>query len=71
MSEEESVFNEQGIESFESLYEKLMVVVERLEVGGLSLEESIGLYDEGARLNSACKSLLDAASARLEMSSQE
>ncbi|MBO40145.1 MAG: exodeoxyribonuclease VII small subunit [Chloroflexi bacterium] len=48
-----------------------MVVVERLEVGGLSLEESIGLYEEGARLNSACKSLLDAASARLEMISQE
>ena len=44
MSEEECVLDEQGVESFESLYEKLMVVVERLEVGGLSLEESIGLY---------------------------
>ena len=43
MSEEECVLDEQGVESFESLYEKLMVVVERLEVGGLSLEESIGL----------------------------
>ncbi len=71
MSEEECVLNEQGGESFESLYEKLMVIVERLEVGGLSLEESIGLYEEGTRLNSACKSLLDAASDRLETISQE
>ena len=29
MSEEECVLDEQGVESFESLYEKLMVVVER------------------------------------------
>ena len=35
---------------FEELYKKLEETVESLEKGGLSLEQSIALYEEGMKL---------------------
>jgi exodeoxyribonuclease VII small subunit len=51
--------------SFEEIYERLEAAVSRLEEGGLSLEESIALYETGMRLAQRCKALLDAAALRV------
>jgi exodeoxyribonuclease VII small subunit len=52
-------------EPFEELYAKLEQTVEKLEKGGLSLEESIGLYEEGMGLAKRCQALLDDAELRI------
>lgn len=50
---------------FEEVYRRLEETVERLESGGLGLEESIALYERGMRLAHRCKVLLDAAELRV------
>lgn len=52
-------------EPFEQLYEKLEATVEKLEKGGLSLEESIHLYEEGMELAKRCQAILDQAELRI------
>ena len=52
-------------EPFEALYGKLEESVEKLEKGGLSLEESITLYEEGMELAKRCQALLDGAEQRI------
>ncbi|MCH7838054.1 MAG: exodeoxyribonuclease VII small subunit [Chloroflexi bacterium] len=52
-------------EPFEALYRKLEDSVEKLEKGGLSLEESITLYEEGMELAKRCQALLDGAEQRI------
>lgn len=52
-------------ESFEELYRRLEETVGRLEQGGLSLEESLKLYEEGMALARRCQGLLDAAEQRI------
>jgi exodeoxyribonuclease VII small subunit len=52
-------------EAFEGLYRKLEETVEKLEKGGLSLEESITLYEEGMELAKRCQALLDGAEQRI------
>ena len=51
--------------SFEELYRKLEESVANLEKGGLSLEESIELYEEGMGLAKRCQTLLDNAEQRI------
>ena len=51
--------------SFEELYRKLEESVAKLEKGGLSLEESIELYEEGMGLAKRCQTLLDNAEQRI------
>ena len=41
--------------SFEEQLTALEAVVERLERGELSLEESVRLFEEGVKLSDACK----------------
>ena len=48
-------------ESFESVYKRLEETVRRLEEGGLTLDESIALYEEGMQLAKSCQVLLDQA----------
>ena len=48
-------------ESFESVYKSLEETVRRLEEGGLTLDESIALYEEGMRLARSCQTLLEQA----------
>ncbi len=48
-------------ESFESVYKRLEETVRRLEEGGLTLDESIALYEEGMQLAKSCQSLLEQA----------
>ena len=51
-------------ESFEDLYRRLEEAVGKLEQGGLSLEESLKLYEEGMALARRCQALLEAAEQR-------
>jgi exodeoxyribonuclease VII small subunit len=52
-------------ESFESVYRELEEVVRRLDEGGLTLDESIGLYEQGMMLAQRCQSLLETAELRV------
>jgi exodeoxyribonuclease VII small subunit len=52
---------------FEDQLAALEGVVERLERGELSLEESVQLFEEGMRLSNACEKELDAAEGRIQV----
>ena len=52
---------------FESDLKKLEDVVERLERGDLTLDESVKLFEEGVKLSNACKSELDKAEGRIQV----
>ena len=52
-------------QSFEELYRRLEEAVEKLERGGLSLEESITLYEQGMELAKRCQEVLDKAELRI------
>lgn len=51
--------------AFEEAYTRLEHTVQRLESGGLSLDEALALYEEGMRLAGLCARLLDAAELRI------
>ena len=48
-------------DGFESLYRKLEETVSKLEEGGLTLNESLSLYEAGMQLASRCQELLQEA----------
>jgi len=52
--------------SFEQAIERLQAIVEELEGGSLSLEESIARYEEGVRLSRRLTQTLDEAEKRIE-----
>jgi len=52
-------------DSFEELYHKLEEAVDKLERGGLPLEQSIALYEEGMELAKRCQAILDRAELRI------
>jgi exodeoxyribonuclease VII small subunit len=52
--------------SFEDALSRLEGIVSRLESGQAPLEESIALYEEGARLKAHCETRLKAAQLRVE-----
>ena len=51
---------------FEEALKRLAAIVERLESGELSLEQSLSLFEEGTRLSRASQAQLDAAEKRVE-----
>ena len=51
--------------SYEQARDKLAAVVKRLEAGGLTLEQSLELWERGERLATVCGEWLDGARARL------
>ncbi|MDG4767819.1 exodeoxyribonuclease VII small subunit [Solwaraspora sp. WMMD406] len=53
--------------SYEQARAELASVVERLESGGTSLEESLALWERGERLAGICQRWLDGARERLEI----
>jgi exodeoxyribonuclease VII small subunit len=61
----------QQAESFESVYRQLEEVVRRLDDGGLTLDESIVLYEQGMSLAKMCQSLLDQAELRITRLQEE
>jgi exodeoxyribonuclease VII small subunit len=56
---------EKGAPSYEQARDKLTAVVKRLESGGLTLEQSIELWERGEELAAICAEWLDGARARL------
>ena len=54
-------------EKYEDLVQRLSKVVERLEGGGLSLEESIAAFEEGIRLARASAAKLEEAERKVEV----
>jgi len=52
--------------SYEQAREELTDIVRRLEAGGVTLEESLALWERGEALATICQEWLDGARARLE-----
>jgi exodeoxyribonuclease VII small subunit len=52
---------------FEEHLTKLETVVERLERGDLTLDESVRLFEEGMKLSQACKTELEQAEGRIQV----
>lgn len=53
--------------TFEDRLTALEAVVERLERGELSLDESVRLFEEGVKLSDACKAELEKAEGRIQV----
>ena len=53
-------------EGFEAIFTRLEAVSQQLEAGGLSLEQSLALYEEGMLLAQRCQLLLGAVEQRIE-----
>jgi exodeoxyribonuclease VII small subunit len=56
--------------SYEQARTELATVVERLEQGGSSLEESLALWERGEKLADVCQRWLDGARERLDAARQ-
>lgn len=52
---------------FEDRLTALEAVVERLERGELSLDDSVRLFEEGVKLSNACKAELEKAEGRIQV----
>lgn len=59
--------NQASERSYEEALKRLEEIVERLEGGDLTLEESLALFEEGVGLAKFCNGKLDAAEGRVEM----
>ena len=53
--------------TFEAALQKLETIVQRLEKGELTLEESLALYEEGIRLSRLCHGKLEEAEGKIEL----
>ncbi len=53
--------------SFEQALAQLTQLVEKLESGQLSLEDSVTAFETGVRLSRRCEALLDTAEQRLQI----
>ena len=52
--------------NYEAARDELIEVVQKLEAGGVTLEESIALWERGEQLAAICQRWLDGARARLD-----
>jgi exodeoxyribonuclease VII small subunit len=52
---------------FEKHLTALETIVDRLERGDLSLEDSVRLFEEGVKLSDACKKELEAAEGKIQI----
>lgn len=52
--------------TFEQAFAELEDIVNRLESGELSLEESVALYERGQKLARLCGAMLDSAELRVQ-----
>lgn len=53
--------------SFEDALSELETIVERMESGELSLEDSLTAFERGTALSKRCQQALDAAEKRIEV----
>jgi exodeoxyribonuclease VII small subunit len=52
--------------SYEQAREELVGIVQRLESGGVPLEESLALWERGEHLAAVCQAWLDGAKAKID-----
>lgn len=52
--------------SYEQARDELAIIVQRLESGGASLEESLALWERGERLAAICQAWLDGAKTKVD-----
>lgn len=52
---------------FEDCLQQLEKIVEQLERGDLSLEQSLVLFEQGMQLSSSCRQELESAEGKVEM----
>jgi len=52
--------------SYEQAREELVEVVRQLEAGGITLEESLALWERGEKLATICQEWLDGARKKLD-----
>ena len=52
--------------TYEQARDELVVIVQRLESGGVPLEESLALWERGEELAAICQAWLDGAKAKIE-----
>lgn len=52
--------------SYEEAYQQLESVIQQLESGELSLEQSVDLYEQGRLLSAHCQKLLEQAELRIK-----
>ena len=52
--------------SYEQARDELVVIVQRLESGGVPLEESLALWERGEQLAAVCQAWLDGAKAKVD-----
>lgn len=57
---------EEGTENFDQQLEKLRAIVERMEHGGLSLDESLKLFEEGIGLSRRLFDILNRSEGKVE-----
>lgn len=53
--------------SFEEQLAELEKIVEQLEEGDLTLEQSVSLFERGVHLSNACKAQLSSAESRIQV----
>ncbi len=58
-------------ENYEAALARLQEIAQKLEQGGLSLEESLKLFEEGVALYSSCAKALTSAEGRLRALSRQ
>ena len=51
--------------TFEEAFSRLEEVVQRLEQGGLSLDDATGIYEEGINLGKLCSEMLTATELKI------
>lgn len=51
---------------FEEALNKLETIVQQLEKGDLTLEDSVRLFEQGVQLSTACRQELDSAEGRVQ-----
>lgn len=56
---------------FETSLKQLEALVEKLEKGGLSLEESLKCYEQGVKLTRECRQALQQAEQKISVLSKE
>lgn len=57
---------QESVQSFEQAREELAGIVTALEAGGLSLEESLELWERGEKAAAVCSTWLDQAREKLD-----
>ncbi len=60
-----------GPQTYEEARDELVAVVGKLETGGVSLQESVELWERGEELATVCQRWLDGVRSRLDQAMQE